>query len=93
VVDHGDFVVKDRRIVLVPENPFLKDRLVVEMERQAGCVVSTGAFERASDFNFQHVIDAVVVLINPSPDRVARISRLEVAGPVTCIGIDPTVGI
>src|SRR5215471_19640219 len=62
------------------------------MKRQAGCVVSAGALEGAARFHFEHVIHAVAVLIDPSTDRVARVSRsgVEVRGPVAPIGVDST---
>src|SRR5271169_3025262 len=92
MVDRGNHVVQEFRIVFVAEDAFLEDGLVVEMKRQAGCVVSAGALEGAARFHFEHVIDAVAVLINPSTDRVARISRsgVEVRGPVAPIGVDST---
>jgi hypothetical protein len=53
MVDHGDFVVKDCQIAFVAEDPFLEDGLVVEMKRQASCVICAGTFERAARFDFQ----------------------------------------
>jgi hypothetical protein len=62
------------------------------MKRQASCVVSAGALEGAARFHFEHVIDAVAVLIDPSTDRVARISRtgVGVRGPVAPISVGST---
>src|SRR5215467_14092093 len=48
---YGDDVVKDCRIGLVAEDPFLEDRLVVEVKRQAGCVIGAGTFEGPAGFD------------------------------------------
>src|SRR5262249_2469827 len=92
MVDRGNHVVQDLWIALVAEDALLEDGLVVEMKRQAGCVVSAGALEGAARFHFEHVIDAIAILVDPSADRVARISRsgIGVRGPVAPIGVDST---
>jgi hypothetical protein len=48
MIDRGNHVVQDFRIVFVAEDAFLEDGLIVEMKRQAGCVVSAGALEGAA---------------------------------------------
>src|SRR5437870_6347857 len=56
-------------------------------------MIHAGAFERPARFHFEHVVDAVAVLIDPFANRVGRISRLmvvEVSGPVAPIGEDST---
>jgi hypothetical protein len=81
MVDHGDLVVKECRIGFVAEDPFLEDGLIVD-DQAAGRskAISAGTFEGPARFDFQHVIDAVAVLIDPSADRVARISRYRSVG-------------
>jgi hypothetical protein len=44
--------VQDFRIGLVAVDPFLEDGLVVEVKRQAGCVISAGTFEGPARFDF-----------------------------------------
>jgi hypothetical protein len=61
------------------------------MQGQAGCVVGARTFERAARFDFEHVIAAVAVLVDPSADRITLISRLDCLGPVASIGEDSTI--
>src|SRR5262249_6959213 len=90
MVDRSNNIVHDFRIVSVAEDALLENRLVVEMQRQAGCVISAGALEGAACFHFENIIDAVAVLIDPSADRVAGISwsRISVVRPIAPIGED-----
>src|SRR5712671_286107 len=93
IVGDRDYVVKYSRIGLVAENAFLEDGLVIEMKRQAGRVIHARTFERAARFHFEHIVNAVTVLIDPFANRVARISRLvvrKVPGPVAPISEDST---
>jgi hypothetical protein len=92
MVDCGNHIVQDFRIISVAENAFLENGLVVEMQRQAGCVISARALEGPACFYFEDVIDAVSVFVNPSADRVTRISRsgIGVDWPVAPIGEDST---
>src|SRR5579871_5589097 len=75
VVDRGDLIVQEIRIVLVEINPLQDDRLVVRMQRQAAVLVSARPFEVAG-FHFERVIAAIAVGIEPFADRVALIARL-----------------
>jgi hypothetical protein len=74
MVDYGDFVVKDVPVGTVAVNPFLKDRLIVVVERQAACIVSARSLE-AAGLDFEHVVFAVTVasaLRRSAPSRPAR---------------------
>src|SRR6266436_5520339 len=46
VVDHRELVVKDFRTGLVEMKPLHEDRLIIEVEGQAGCVVGARTLER-----------------------------------------------
>src|ERR1700719_2516101 len=76
MIDRGDFVVKDIWIGLVAVDALLEDRLIVEVQRQAGFIVSAGSLE-AARLDLEHVVSAISVLIDPFADRVARQGRLD----------------
>src|SRR5215468_4516299 len=91
MVEHGDLVMKDFRIGLVAIDSFHECGLIVEVEGQAGGVVGARTFERAARFDLQRVIDAVAVGVDPFAERVARVGRLDVLGPVASVGEDATI--
>ena len=93
MVEHGDFVVKDVRIVLVEMEPLLEDRLIVEGQRQPARVVGARPLEGAARLDLKHVVAAVAVLVDPSADRIALIGRLEVLRPVASVGEDAADGV
>ena len=88
VVEHGDLVVQQVRIVLVEMEPLLEGRLIVEVQRQPGRVVGARPLERAARLDFEHVVDAVAVLVDPVADRIALIGRLELGRPGASVGED-----
>ena len=55
-----------------------------------GGVVGARAFEGPARFDLQRVVGAVAVGIDPFADRIARIGRLVVVGPVASVGEDAT---
>src|SRR5262245_1365206 len=87
IVDDGDLVAQDVAVVLVEIDALLHHRLVVRVERQAGGIVSAAALDVAG-LGLERVELAVAVGIDPSPDRVARIGRLDLLRPVAAIGVD-----
>src|SRR5262249_60087570 len=87
MVVHGDLVVQDVR-GLVEVDALEEDRLVVEMERQAGGVVGAVPLEGAAGLDLEHVIDPVAVLIDPAANRVTRIARLYFCGPAASVRED-----
>ena len=92
VIDHGHFVVQDVRIGLVEMDSLLENRLIVEGERQAGRIIGTGSLERPAGLDFEHVVAAVAVLVDPFADRIARERRIEPRRPVAPVSEDsPTM--
>src|ERR1700730_1079427 len=57
------------------------------MQRQGAGLVGTGAPETAG-VALQHVITAVVVLIDPLTDRITHQRRLDLFGPVATVRVD-----
>src|SRR5262249_3324838 len=89
MVDHGDFVVDDFRIGLIEVNTLLEDGLIIEVKGKAGGVIDARPL-KAARFSLEHVILAVAVLVDPPSDRIARITWLDLLGPVTAIGENAT---
>src|SRR6266566_1754045 len=87
VIVNGDLVAHDAPVALVEIDALLEDRLIVMMQRQAGGIIMTGAFE-AAGFDLQHVIAAVIVLIDPLADRIANQRRLDFFRPLAAVGVD-----
>src|SRR4051812_32763250 len=89
VVDGRYDVMHDLWIGLVAIDTLLEDGLVVKMERQAGFIVSAWPLE-AAGLDFEHIVGAVAVLVDPLADRVARERRINLPGPVATVGKDTT---
>src|SRR5258708_37635112 len=87
MVDHGDVVEKKVRIVLVEVDAFLDDGLVVVVQRNAACIERPRA-PKAARLDFQHVVFAVAVRIDPSPDRIADEGPHDLPRPVTAASED-----
>src|ERR1700693_1480989 len=87
--DHSDLAMKDVRVALVAVHPFFENGLIVEVEGKAGGVVDARPLE-AARFDFEQVIVAVAILVDPSSDRIAHIARLDLLGPVAAVGEDAT---
>src|SRR5262245_13830549 len=85
IVDHGDLVPKYVWIGLVEIDPLLDDGLAVAVERDAGRIVAAWIFEETS-LDFEHVVLAVAILIDPLADRIARKGRLGILRPRPAIG-------
>jgi hypothetical protein len=77
----GDLIMQNVPIGFVQIDAFLEYRLIVFVQRQAGSVEFPGALEPPG-FNLQDVVAAFAALIYPSADRVARIGRLGLCGPI-----------
>src|SRR5258708_21402273 len=90
MVDRSDFVVKDVRVGLVAINALLEDRLIIDVQRQAGLIISTRSLE-AARLNLKDIVSAVAVFVDPPADRVAREGRLEMLGPVASVREDATI--
>src|SRR5262249_59361082 len=90
MVDHRDLVMQNIRIVLVEMDSLLEDRLIVGMHRQAAGVEDARTFEVAR-LDLEHVVAAVAVLVDPLPDRVTLIRRLDLLGPVAPVREDATM--
>src|SRR6516165_2129472 len=79
--------MKQVRIVLVEMKSFLDDRLIVKVQRQPRMVVSARSLE-AARLDLKYRIVAIAIIIGPFSDRIAKIGRLDVRGPVTPVGVD-----
>src|SRR5207302_871867 len=90
VVNGGDFVVHDVWIGFVLVDPLLDDGLVVGMQRKAVGAVGTLAFH-AAGLDFQRVVAAVAVSIEPLADGIALVARLDLLRPVAPVGIDAAI--
>jgi hypothetical protein len=64
--------MKNFWVGLVAIQALLENRLIVEVEGQAGRIVIPRAFERTTRFDFQCIEAAVTVLI----DRAARLAAI-----------------
>src|SRR5712671_5965956 len=89
IVDGRHVVAKQRLVVLVAVEALLDDRFVVLVQRHAALVHGTRPLEVAS-LDFENVVAAVAVLIDPFADRIARQSRFDVGWPRPAVGIDPS---
>ncbi len=89
MVDHGYVVEKKVGIVLVDVDAFLDDGLVVVVQRNAACIERPRA-PKATCLDFQHVVFAVAVGIDPSPDRIADEGRHDLLRPVAAVSEDAT---
>ena len=76
-----------RGSALVAEEPLLEDRLVVDVQRQAGFVEGARSLE-AAGLDLEQVVAAVAVGVDPFADRVAREGRRESRRPVAAVGVD-----
>src|SRR5712691_10688254 len=65
VIEYGDDVMENVRTVLVDKNSLLEGRFVVEVQRNPRRVVSARSLEWAAGVDFEHIIDAIAVLIDP----------------------------
>ena len=76
MIDHGHFVVQNLRVCLVEVDSLLEDRLIVESQRQTGGIIGARSLE-IEGLDFEHVVAAVAVLVDPfaddSPRRSARV--------------------
>ena len=70
VVDGGDLVDQDLGIGLVEMDALLEDAFIVPVKRQAGGVIDAGTSE-AAGLDFERVVAAVAVGIDPLADRVS----------------------
>src|SRR5207245_10507466 len=87
-------VVKQIPVGLVEIDPLLDDGLIILMERNALGVVGVRRPDE-SGLDFEDVILAVAVLIEPFADGVAckhRQGGLRI-GPIASIGVDAPIGI
>src|SRR5215813_904095 len=88
MVDHGDFIVNNPGVGFVAVYPFLENGLIVEVEGKAAGIVDARTLE-AARFGLQHIIVAVAILVYPPANRIARVARLDLLGPVAAVGEDP----
>src|SRR5262245_32061427 len=80
IVDHGDLVPEDVLVGLVEIDPLLDHRLAVAVERDAGRIVTARVLEETC-LDFEYVVLAVAILIDPLADRIARECRLRALRP------------
>ena len=88
MVDRRHDIVNDLGILLVAVDALLDDGLVVDMKRNAGIVETAGSHEMTR-LDFEHVVLAVAVLVEPLADRVAVERRLDILRPIAPVGINP----
>src|ERR1700757_3265602 len=86
MINDGDLVVKEIRVRWIGTDPLLDDRLVVEGKRQAGGIVDARTSEGSPGLHFKEVVDPGAGFIDPAPNRVSRIARLDLAAPLASIG-------
>src|SRR5712672_3277902 len=91
MVDYGYLIVKYVWICVIMIKAFLEHGLIVKVQRQSTCVVSTWTLERTARLDFEHVVAAVAVLVDPFAYRVAGKRRLDLAGPTASIGENSTM--
>src|SRR5262249_45649700 len=72
VVDHRDLVVHHIAVCFVERDALLDDALIILVKRDTGRVVDARTLE-AARFDFQHIVAAVAVLIDPGTERISEI--------------------
>src|SRR5262249_34368969 len=90
MVDGGDFVPEHRRIGLVEIEPFLHHGLIIAVQRQTGGVVGARPLH-AAGLDFQHVVAAIAILVDPVADGIALECRLELLRPIPPVRLDAVV--
>src|SRR5258708_3806078 len=87
MINRRDLDAQEAGIGLVEEKPLLDDTLVVAVQENPGIFVRSGPLEVAG-FDFEHVIFAVAVLVDPLADRVSHIGGFLVGGEAAAIRVD-----
>src|ERR1700693_6288354 len=92
VVVHGDLIMEDVLVSLVEKNPLLDDGLAVLMKRQGARRVDA-ITPQVAGLDFEHIVFAVAVLVDPFADGIAYVSRhkLVLVRPIAPVGVDATI--
>src|SRR5215470_8713481 len=85
MVDHSDFVMDDLGIGLIEVDALPENGLIIEVKGEASGVVDARPLE-AARFRLEQVIVAIAILVDPPPDRIARIAWFNLLGPVAAVG-------
>src|SRR4051812_33099992 len=89
VVDGGDFIAQHVRIRLVEADALLDDGALVPVEWQAAAVIDMGTFYGAR-LDFENVVAAVAVLVDPFANRIAERGMAQLCRPAAAVGMDST---
>src|SRR5258706_6389612 len=90
MVDDGDLVMDQVGIGLVEMDALLEHGLVVEMQREARCIVGPRTLE-AAGLDFEYVVTAVTVLVDPATDRITLIGRFDFVRPIASVREDAAI--
>src|SRR6266700_2489292 len=90
VVESRELVTQDVRIGLVKKYPLLHHRLIVLMQGNAARVENAGTLQ-AAGLDFEHVVAAISVLIDPMADRITGECWCDRFRPGAAIGVDATM--
>src|SRR3979490_318878 len=90
IIDDGHVNPERVRIVLVEIEALLDDGLFICVEWYARNIVTAWVLEEAR-LDFEHVVFAVAVLIDPFADRITRKGHLRLLRPVAPVGINAPI--
>ena len=74
MVEHGDLVMGHVGIGSVEVDPLLDDGLIVGVQRQVAGIEGSGTAEAAC-LNFENIVAAIPVRIDPLADRITQEGR------------------
>src|SRR5712675_1522483 len=75
------------RVGSIEMEALFEDRLIIEMQRQSGVIISARSLE-SSRFNLKGSEATLPIFIDPSTDRIAQIARLNLGRPIASVRKD-----
>jgi hypothetical protein len=77
------------RVGSIEMEALFKDRLIVEMQRQTGVIISARSL-KSSRFGLKGGVATLPIFIDPSSDRIAQIAWLNLGRPIAPVCKDST---
>src|SRR5262249_4550780 len=90
VIEGRELITKDIRISLVQKDALLRYRLVVFVQGNATRIENAGPLQGAG-LDFEHVVAAIPILIDPPADRITGKRWFDRLRPVATIRVNATV--
>src|SRR6266849_1699311 len=91
MVEDRDLVMQEVLVGLVEEDALFDDRLIVLVQRNSAQIEIARSLE-AAGFDLQHVVAAVLILVDPLTDGIAIEAFLDLPWPVTAVGVNAPTG-